>query len=114
MDRDTKLIAILRRQFHIILTASWEKIYSELGGVAIFSLLLQNVSCTLMCGKKAFYCYKITVKHFKRLYVEFLTALRVLFKRNTPTVLFSTPRLEVQIMTSIADVSKLIGRVPSP
>ena len=34
MDRDTKLIAILRRQYHIILTASWEKIYSVLGGVA--------------------------------------------------------------------------------
>ena len=29
-----KLIAILRRQYHIILTASWEKIYSVLGGVA--------------------------------------------------------------------------------
>ena len=28
MDRDTKLIAILRRQYHVILTASWEKIYS--------------------------------------------------------------------------------------
>ena len=28
MDRDTKLIAILRRQYHIILTASWEKIYN--------------------------------------------------------------------------------------
>ena len=27
-------IAILRRQYHIILTASWEKIYSVLGGVA--------------------------------------------------------------------------------
>ena len=29
-----KLIAIFRRQYHIILTASWEKIYSVLGGVA--------------------------------------------------------------------------------
>ena len=29
-----KLIAILRRQYHIILIASWEKIYSVLGGVA--------------------------------------------------------------------------------
>ena len=34
MDGDTKLIAILRRQYHITLTASWEKIYSVLGGVA--------------------------------------------------------------------------------
>ena len=29
-----KVIAILRRQYHIILTASWEKIYSVLGGVS--------------------------------------------------------------------------------
>ena len=29
-----KLIVILRWQYHIILTASWEKIYSVLGGVA--------------------------------------------------------------------------------
>ena len=29
-----KLIAILRRQYGIILTASWKKIYSVLGGVA--------------------------------------------------------------------------------
>ena len=29
-----KQIAILRRQYHIILTASWEKIYSVLGSVA--------------------------------------------------------------------------------
>ena len=29
-----KQIAILRRQYHILLTASWEKIYSVLGGVA--------------------------------------------------------------------------------
>ena len=31
MDRDTKLIAILRQQCHIMLMASWEKIYSVLG-----------------------------------------------------------------------------------
>ena len=34
MDRDSKLVAILRRQYHITLTAGWEKIYSVLGGVA--------------------------------------------------------------------------------
>ena len=34
MDRDTNLTAIKRRQYHIILTASWEKIYSVLGGVS--------------------------------------------------------------------------------
>ena len=34
MQNYYKLIAILRRQFCIILTASWKKIYSVLGGVA--------------------------------------------------------------------------------
>ena len=35
-----KLIAILRRQYHIILTAIWEKIYSVLDGVAVFTISL--------------------------------------------------------------------------
>ena len=39
-----KQIAILRRQYHILLTASWEKIYSVLGGVAnIFSPNAVNI-----------------------------------------------------------------------
>ena len=38
MDRDTKLIATLRRQYHIILTAISE-IYSVLGGVARIAVL---------------------------------------------------------------------------
>ena len=38
-----KLIAILRRQYHIILTASWEKIYSVLGGVAKRRSPIRNI-----------------------------------------------------------------------
>jgi len=38
-----KLIAILRRQYHIILTASWEKIYSVLGGVAERRSPIRNI-----------------------------------------------------------------------
>ena len=38
-----KLIAILRRQYHILLTASWEKIYSVLGGVAKRRSPIRNI-----------------------------------------------------------------------
>ena len=38
-----KLIEILRRQYHIILTASWEKIYSVLGGVAKRQSPIRNI-----------------------------------------------------------------------
>ena len=38
-----KLIAILRRQYRIILTASWEKIYSVLGGVAKRRSPIRNI-----------------------------------------------------------------------
>ena len=38
-----KLIAILRRQYHIIMTASWEKIYSVLGGVAKRRRPIRNI-----------------------------------------------------------------------
>ena len=43
MDRETKLIAILRRQYHIILTASWAKIYSVMGGVAKRRSPIRNI-----------------------------------------------------------------------
>ena len=35
-----KLIEILRRQYHIILTANWERIYSVLSGVAKLQFFL--------------------------------------------------------------------------
>ena len=38
-----KLLAILRRQYHIILTASWDKIYSVLGGVAKRQSPIRNI-----------------------------------------------------------------------
>ena len=38
-----KVIAMLRRQYHIILTASWEKIYSALGGVAKRRSVIRNI-----------------------------------------------------------------------
>ena len=41
--RSYKPIAILRRQYHIILTASWEKIYSVLGGVAKRRSPIRNI-----------------------------------------------------------------------
>ena len=51
MDRDTKLIAILRRQYHIILTAFWENIFrtgrsreaTEPNTEYIFSQLAVNI-----------------------------------------------------------------------
>ena len=38
-----KLIAIFRRQYHIVLTASWEKMYSVLGGVARRRSPIRNI-----------------------------------------------------------------------
>jgi len=48
MDRDTKLIAILRRQYHIILTASWEKIYFVQGSVASRLRPIRNIKSQLV------------------------------------------------------------------
>ena len=44
--RNIKLIAILRRQFCMILTASWKKIYSVLGGVFYHDLIVLRAKQT--------------------------------------------------------------------
>ena len=55
MDCDTKLIAILRRQYHIILTASWEKIYSCVADIIrIAQITLEMVNNALLVNNRGF------------------------------------------------------------
>ena len=61
-----KLIAILRRQYHIILTASWEKIYSVLGSIASWLGPIRNLFSPNAVNIMWYCCLKIAISFVSR------------------------------------------------